>query len=508
MKNFQKYNLSKDILNTLNGMNFKIPTPIQEKAIPLILLGNDILGSAQTGTGKTAAFCIPMIEILMKSNKGSALILTPTRELAKQISDVIKILIGHKRELKSVSLIGGESMGKQLSELRKRPKIFIGTPGRINDHLKRGTLNLYDTNFLVLDETDRMLDMGFAVQIDKIIKYIPKKRQTLMFSATIPKDIVKLSSKYLNNPKHISIDNKNIIAKNIKQKIIELTIDEKYNELVNQLSKREGSVLIFVKTKYGSEKIAKRLSRDRLRTFALHGGLRQNKRNNIMDNFRNEKFRILVATDIASRGLDIPHIQHIINYDLPQLAEDFIHRIGRTARAGLHGEAISFITKNEIGKWRAIEKLINPLKKFDGYIKKNKKNNKNNSNKKRDFQKNSQKKLKKYSKPKKNFNRKNNFYIKKEQVDSRDHLNEVKIKKDNQNLIFRKRLNTDSGDEQSYKKRRPRKSFKKKSKFSGDEQSYKKRRPRKSFKKKSKFSGDEQSYKKRRPRKGFKKRFN
>ena len=368
MKNFQKYNLSKEILNSLDGINFKIPTPIQEKAIPLILLGNDVLGSAQTGTGKTAAFCIPMIEILMKSSKGSALILTPTRELAKQVLDVIKILIGHKPELKSVSLIGGESMGKQLSELRKRPRIYVGTPGRINDHLKRGTLNLYDTNFIVLDETDRMLDMGFGVQIDKIIKYIPKKRQTLMFSATIPDDIVKLSFKYLNNPKHISIDNKNIVAKNIKQKIIELTTDEKYDELVSQLSKRIGSVLIFVKTKYGSEKIAKKLVRNKLRAFALHGGLRQNKRNNIMDNFRNEKFRILVATDIASRGLDIPHIQHIINYDLPQLAEDFIHRIGRTARAGLHGEAVSFITKSDIGKWKAIEKLINPLKKSDNYI--------------------------------------------------------------------------------------------------------------------------------------------
>ena len=388
MKNFQKYNLSKEILNSLDGINFKIPTPIQEKAIPLILLGNDVLGSAQTGTGKTAAFCIPMIEILMKSSKGSALILTPTRELAKQVLDVIKILIGHKPELKSVSLIGGESMGKQLSELRKRPRIYVGTPGRINDHLKRGTLNLYDTNFIVLDETDRMLDMGFGVQIDKIIKYIPKKRQTLMFSATIPDDIVKLSFKYLNNPKHISIDNKNIVAKNIKQKIIELTTDEKYDELVSQLSKRIGSVLIFVKTKYGSEKIAKKLVRNKLRAFALHGGLRQNKRNNIMDNFRNEKFRILVATDIASRGLDIPHIQHIINYDLPQLAEDFIHRIGRTARAGLHGEAISFITKSDIGKWRAIEKLINPLKKFDNYTKKNKQNKRSKDNKRLNYWRN------------------------------------------------------------------------------------------------------------------------
>ena len=232
------------------------PSPIQEKAIPHILAGKDILASAQTGTGKTAAFCIPMIEMLMKSNKGSALIMIPTRELAKQVLDVVHSLLGFKSSIHTVALIGGELMSKQLSQLKRRPRIFVGTPGRINDHLERGTLNLHSTNLLILDETDRMLDMGFGVQIDQILKFMPQERQTLMFSATIPDNITKLSSKYLNNPIRVSMGNMNIVATNIKQEIVELKSDQKLEELIKQICQFNGSILVFVKTKHGADKIS------------------------------------------------------------------------------------------------------------------------------------------------------------------------------------------------------------------------------------------------------------
>ena len=385
MNDFIKFNLNDKLNKSLKNINFKTPTPIQSESIPLVLKGNDILGSAQTGTGKTAAFCIPMIEMLMKSNKGSALIMIPTRELAKQVLEVVHSLLGFKSSINTVALIGGELISKQFSQLKKRPRIFVGTPGRINDHLERGTLNLHDTNFLVLDETDRMLDMGFEVQINRILKFIPSKRQTLMFSATIPDNIKKLSSKYLNNPIRISLGGENIIAKNIKQEIIELKSDEKLTELKKQISKREGSILIFAKTKYGTEKLTKSLSKDKIKAFALHGGLRQSKRNIVMKNFRNKKFRILVATDVAARGLDVPHIEHVINYDLPQMAEDFIHRIGRTARAGSNGVALSFVTKGDFLKWKEIQNIFNPSKQENSSkSNKNRKSTRRNSKKRFD----------------------------------------------------------------------------------------------------------------------------
>ena len=360
MADFSQYNLNEVLNKSLKSLNFKTPTPIQEKSIPLILKGNDILGSAQTGTGKTAAFCIPILELLMKSPRGSLLIMIPTRELAKQVLDVIDSLIGFKSPIKSATLIGGESMSKQLSQLKRRPRIFVGTPGRINDHLQRGTLNLHDTKYLVLDETDRMLDMGFEVQINKIIKYLPISKQVLMFSATIPNNILKLSSKYLSKPIRISIGETNVVAKNIKQETIEIETDEKLSTLVTQIESRKGSILVFVKTKYGTEKLSKALSKNKIKSFPLHGGLRQSKRNTIMKNFRDMKFRILIATDVAARGIDVPHIEHVINYDLPQMAEDFVHRIGRTARAGSKGIALSFITKGDFAKWREIQKILNP----------------------------------------------------------------------------------------------------------------------------------------------------
>ena len=384
---FSKYNLNEVLNKSLKSINFTTPTPIQEKSIPLILQGKDILGSAQTGTGKTAAFCIPILELLMKSPRGSLLVMIPTRELAKQVLDVINSLLGFKSSINTATLIGGESMSKQLSQLKKRPRIYVGTPGRINDHLQRGSLNLHDAKYLVLDETDRMLDMGFEVQINKIIKYLPVSKQVLMFSATIPNNILKLSSKYLNDPVRISVGESNTVAKNIKQEIIELKSDEKLDELINQITNRNGSILIFVKTKYGTEKLSKALSRSKIKSFPLHGGLRQSKRNTIMKNFRDMKFRILIATDVAARGIDVPHIEHVINYDLPQMAEDFIHRIGRTARAGSKGIALSFVTKGDFAKWKEIQKILNPEKNIKNQHKSKNKNKRSTFKKKSDYKK-------------------------------------------------------------------------------------------------------------------------
>lgn len=360
MKHFKDLGLSTALLNSLARMDYTTPTPIQESAIPIALQGRDILGSAQTGTGKTAAFSIPLVESLMRSPRGTALVLTPTRELAKQVLDVIHQLLGRQSPIKTAFIIGGESMGQQIKQLRDRPRIIVGTPGRINDHLERGSMMLHDTGFLVLDETDRMLDMGFGVQLDKIIKFLPKKRQTLMFSATLPQGIIKLSAKYLNNPERVSVGATNVIALTVKQDVIRIDQEKKYNELLVQLHERSGAVIVFSKTKHGADRMAKNLRRDGFTSEALHGDLRQNKRDKVMQNFRKQNFRVLIATDIAARGLDVPHIEHVINYDLPQVAEDYIHRMGRTGRAGATGSAISFVSPQDGRKWHAIERLLNP----------------------------------------------------------------------------------------------------------------------------------------------------
>jgi superfamily II DNA/RNA helicase len=369
MTNFEGFSLSQHLKNSLARMNFAIPTPIQIKSIPLALEGKDILGSAQTGTGKTAAFSIPLIELLSRSKQGSALILTPTRELANQVMEVIIQLLGKNNPIKAACLIGGESMHKQLGQLRSHPRIIVGTPGRINDHLDRKSLKLNDTGFLVLDETDRMLDMGFGIQIDRIVKFLPAKRQTLMFSATLPEQIVRLSAKYLRNPERVSTGATNVPSINIKQEVIHLQQEQKYNELIKQLQERTGSVLVFVKTKHNSKNLAAKLCKERFKADALHGNLRQSKRNTVMSAFRNKKFTILVATDIAARGLDVPHIEHVINYDLPQVAEDYIHRMGRTARAGAEGSSLSFVTNSDREKWNAIERLLDPTKKKENFSK-------------------------------------------------------------------------------------------------------------------------------------------
>ena len=360
MRKFEDFGLSKTLEKSILNMGFTNPTPVQEQSIPVALEGRDILGSAQTGTGKTAAFLIPLIQKLMREEITAALVLTPTRELAKQVLDVTDGLLFGQNAINTACLIGGEQITKQLKQLKRRPRIVVGTPGRINDHLERKSLKLNNLKYLVLDETDRMLDMGFGVQIDRILKHVPKVRQTLMFSATLPEQIVKLSTKYLTTPERISIGKTNVVATNIDNEIIKIKKEDKYQLLLEQIEKREGTLLIFVKTKHGTVKMAKKLSHDHFRSEPLNGNLRQSKRDTVMKKFREKKFRIMVATDIAARGLDVPHIEHVINYDLPQLAEDHIHRLGRTGRANAVGSAVTFVSTKELDKWNEIERMLDP----------------------------------------------------------------------------------------------------------------------------------------------------
>ena len=376
MHSFSEYRLSDNLNKSLRDLRFNKPTEIQCKTIPLGIEGSDILASAETGSGKTASYLIPLINKISKEGKTSGLILTPTRELAQQVSEVCKSLLGYKSNINLALIVGGASMRNQLVQLKKRPKIIIGTPGRINDLLEKKSLILKYFNYFVLDEADRMLDMGFQDQVEKIIQFLPIKRQSLLFSATLPKEIIKLSSKYLKNPLRVNVKENKVIKTQIKQKVLNTKTEMKYDQLVDEISLRKGSILIFVRTKYSTEKLKKRLKKDTVKSLALHGDLRQNKRSRILKDFRDDKFRILIATDIASRGLDVPHIEHVINYDLPQVPEDFIHRIGRTARAGSVGEAVSFVTPNDKRMWKSIEKLMENLKNPDH---KNQEDSKHNS---------------------------------------------------------------------------------------------------------------------------------
>lgn len=360
MTSFNEMGLPEGLLHTLQHMKFDTPTPIQEEAIPVALEGKDVFGSAQTGTGKTGAFGIPLAAHLINNPQGTALIMTPTRELASQVMEQLRTMLGRRSKIRTALLIGGEPMPKQLRQLRDRPRLIVGTPGRINDHLDRKNLFLDKADFLVLDETDRMLDMGFSVQIEKIIAQMADVRQTLLFSATLPKNIMRIANQYLTDPVRIAVAANSAPAANIDQQVVRLHEGEKYHTLLTQLEEREGSIIVFVKTKFGTEKMAKKLVAEGHAAEAIHGDLRQSKRDRVIAAFRKKKYRILVATDVAARGLDIPHIEHVINYDLPQVAEDYIHRIGRTARAGAEGAALNLVTPSDRSKWRAIERLLDP----------------------------------------------------------------------------------------------------------------------------------------------------
>ena len=446
MENFLSLKLEETLIESLAKINFKTPTPIQAKAIPVALEGKDILGTAQTGTGKTGAFGVPLINYLLKTKNDTALVMTPTRELATQVMQTMNNLVG-RGNIRTALLIGGDSMQKQQKQMKRNPRLIVGTPGRINDHLKRKTLRLNNTTFLVLDESDRMLDMGFTPQINQVLETVPKKHQTLLFSATLPNDILKLAEKYLNQPVRISVGSTSTPIEKIKQEALQVNDGDKYNQLIKEIYTRKGSILIFVKTRRNAEKMVKRLKYDDHDADAIHGNLRQNKRDRVIKAFRNNHFRILVGTDVASRGLDIPAIKHVINFDLPQVPEDFIHRIGRTARAGAEGSALSFIGNGDRLKWNAIQKLINPnfRAELDNHVRRKRKKDGHA------------------------FNRRG----------KRDKKRFAEKKKDNQKRQFENR-NKKNG-----------KSFNFKKKFSGKKKGFKK----KFFNKKKNFSGKRKNFK-------------
>lgn len=358
MKTFIDLKLPAPLAKALKRMSFTTPTPIQAQAIPVALEGRDLIGCAQTGTGKTAAFSIPMITYLLNNPNQSALLLVPTRELAFQIRDVLNKMIANLRSLQVALLIGGTSMLAQIKTLQKKPRIIVATPGRLMDHLTRKTMALTTMGMLILDEADRMLDMGFAPQLDKIMQHLPKKRQTLLFSATLPNRIEKMVAKWLDKPARVTIEAPTQSPVTISHSIVQTTSAKKNNTLLDELNARKGSILIFARTKHRTDRVTKYLEEYGHKVTRIHGDRTQGQRNSAIKGFRAGNFRIMVATDIAARGLDISHIAHVINYDLPQAAEDYIHRIGRTGRAGAAGHAVCFLTPEDKRQWKAISRLL------------------------------------------------------------------------------------------------------------------------------------------------------
>lgn len=359
MNSFNEMGLSASTVASLNAMNITAPTPIQAQTIPLTLGGKDVIGSAQTAAGKTLAFSIPLVERMLTSPEGTALVLVPTRELAQQVMVVVRQLLNNKPNIKTALLIGGDPIFGQLRQLRQNARVIVGTPGRVIDHLERGTYRAQACNFLVLDEADRMVDMGFAPQIEEIIKQIPSERQTLMFSATLDSAINQVASRYLKNPERVVIGKTSTPAPTIHQEIMHIVDSEKYDTLLKQLNERDGSIVIFVNTKICADKLARKLTvEDHQKAVAIHGGLRQNKREKVLADFRAGKSRVMIATDVAARGLNIPLIQHVINYDVPLCPEDYIHRIGRTSRSGGKGFAVSIVTPRDGRKWQIIDRFM------------------------------------------------------------------------------------------------------------------------------------------------------
>ena len=360
MTTFKDFALPEALQHKLDALGFDTPTPVQERAIPAALDHRDILGSAQTGTGKTAAFSIPLLTKIMNHADVYGIIVTPTRELALQVDEQIRAFLSAKSKIRSVVLIGGASIERQVQALGKRPKIIVGTPGRIIDHLERKSLNLSGFNYVVLDETDRMLDMGFSAPIAEIFSHVSKERQTLLFSATLPKNIQKISAQYLQNPVRIEMGQVNSVGDNIVQSTQFVSKDGKFEMLVDALREHDQSAIVFMNSKFATEKMAKRLKSAGITAEAIHGDLRQSKRERVISNLRDNKFRVLVATDVAARGIDVPHIHQVINFDLPRQTEDYIHRIGRTGRNGAQGIALNLATRDDMEKLNEIERLINP----------------------------------------------------------------------------------------------------------------------------------------------------
>ena len=353
---FSDLGLSGKMLSILERQNFSIPTPIQHKCIPLALEGRDIVGIAQTGTGKTLAFGLPMIERLAK-NRGQALILMPTRELALQVDEVLQ-KIGRPIGLKTAVVIGGASSYQQLQMLRKRPHVVVSTPGRLIDHLQQKNYSLRDIKIIILDEADRMLDIGFAPQLKQILSMAPTERQTMLFSATMPGAIAQIAAGHMKTPMRIEVAPSGTPAENIDQKIFIISKEQKMQLLDKTLTDNPGTALIFARTKFGAKKIAANLSASGYRAAEIHSNRSLAQRKEALGGFKSGKYRVLVATDIAARGIDVNDIAMVINFDLPDNPEDYVHRIGRTGRAGNSGQAISFASPAETYDIRQIERLI------------------------------------------------------------------------------------------------------------------------------------------------------
>lgn len=343
------------MLKTLNANHWLTPTPIQARAIPCALQGKDVLGIAQTGTGKTLAFGLPIVNALPSAD-GNALVLVPTRELAEQVAQTMSIICQPFR-MRTCLLIGGASMNIQLQNLRRGPRVVIATPGRLIDHMLQGTIRLRNVKYLVLDEADRMLDMGFEPQIKTILEAIPEKRQTMLFSATMPPEIRRLTHKYMHSPETIEVAPAGTAAELVEQELYIIKRDQKKPLLEKLLTDSSGPALVFVRTKRMAAKLAHDLHKEFL-VAEIHSDRSQSQRRNAIEGFKSGKYRILIATDIAARGIDVKNIQLVINYDLPDEADSYIHRIGRTGRAGKTGRAVSLATPDQGKLVRDIERLL------------------------------------------------------------------------------------------------------------------------------------------------------
>ncbi len=366
---FQELGLSEQILKSIKEIGYETPSQIQKQAIPQVLMGRDILGCAQTGTGKTASFLLPLIEILITGNSKSrmprSLILAPTRELAMQVSEDFKVFNRYLK-LQMALLIGGVSFSEQDLKLTKGVDVLVATPGRLLDHIERGKVILKDVKILVIDEADRMLDMGFIPDIEKITKLLPQIRQTLFFSATLSEEIRNIGEKFVINPKEITVTPSASAGSNIESLLIRTTKKEKLLNLkvILELEKIKNAV-IFCNRKIDINKVSEFLKKNNFKTVSLHGDMNQSSRINSLQEFKDEKAKILIASDVAARGLDVAGLSHVFNYDVPNNAEDYIHRIGRTGRAGLSGKAFTLYEDDDEKNILAIEKLIN--KKIEFY---------------------------------------------------------------------------------------------------------------------------------------------
>lgn len=356
MTNFKDLGLPLLLERALEEIQFTEPTAIQQKAIPILMSGKDLIAQAETGSGKTGAFLIPILAHLLENPKSNALILSPTRELAQQIGQFVSSLTNFFKPFHSVNLVGGADIRKQFRALQKKPRIIVATPGRLIDHLKRNTVQIHKIEHLVLDEGDRMIDMGFAPQLQEILRHLSPERQTCFFTATLDKKVTALCQQYLNKPERVMMETNSKPVAAIRQSIRQVTGKDKDSVIIDEINARKGSMIIFLKTKDRTDRLSQHLQDYGLKVDLIHGGRSQGQRNRAITSFKQGKSRILCATDVAARGLDVPHVEHIINFDLPMMDEDYVHRVGRTARNGADGEAVSFVTPQEHHHWNRLIK--------------------------------------------------------------------------------------------------------------------------------------------------------